>query len=90
MSKRNPITVQLPEFVKGKTQKAVAAMLGVTPGAISQAIIAARDVRIIIDSKGRVLDAIEVVKFGRGRREKQDSAATSASTEGASDGRARH
>jgi predicted transcriptional regulator len=59
---------------RGLSQAEAALIVGVTQGAISKAVLAERDVYVVVDASGKVIDAEEVVKFGRGRR---DSSAAS-------------
>jgi transcriptional regulator with XRE-family HTH domain len=51
------------------TQSEMADALDVTPGAISKAVIAKRRVYLNLDGSGNISDALEVVKFGRGKRD---------------------
>ena len=50
------------------SQKDVATALGLTPGAISKAVIAERKVYLSIAPSGEITSAHELVRFGRGKR----------------------
>lgn len=64
--------IPLVKFMEDKclTQNDAAKILDVTQGAISKAVIADREVYVVVDKTGHVVDAEEVVKFGRGRRDR--------------------
>lgn len=55
------------------TQSDMAEALGVTPGAISKAVIANRKVYLTVDRSEKIASAHEVVRFGRGKREQPAS-----------------
>lgn len=46
--------IKLSEYLKNNTQEKLANALGLTQGAISQMLIARRDIRIITDGKGNI------------------------------------
>lgn len=58
------IGIPLREFAKGKTQPQVAALIGVSQGAVSQMLSSDRDIRVRTLSNGRV-QAVEIRPVGR-------------------------
>lgn len=58
--------IQLKDFLVGRSQKEVADLIGVTPGAVWQMLRDNRDIRIRSDGAGG-FEAIEVKPIGKPR-----------------------
>jgi len=57
--------LSLTEYLTDQSQAAVARLMGVTRDAVSKMVMAKRDIRIVVDKKGEVVEAYEVKPVGR-------------------------